>query len=123
LAVAGKHIKRYAEERGREITRLRLSSTALHRITGREQLRESVLYDVIEQLGLHGWTAFPIRDGGLALIESAAVEGWTKLSARRVSSELRAAAKGRSFDIGKLEAELGIDDVVDLTDEPIDEEE
>jgi hypothetical protein len=115
-------IKRYADERGRDITRLRLSSSALRRITGRQRLHDSILNDVIEQLGLHGWTAFPIRDG-LALIQSAAVDGWTKMSARRVGAELRAIAKGRALDIGKLEAELGIDDVSDLTDDPIEEEE
>lgn len=115
-------IKRYREQHGKEITRLRFSARSLHRLTGRERLHGSVYYDVFEQLRWHGWTAFLLRDG-VALILTTSVEGWTKVSSRRVSVEISDAAKGR-LDVSKLEVELGIDDDVSLeeTDETSEEE-
>jgi hypothetical protein len=104
-------IERYRKERGKEITRLRITSRSLHRLSGRQRLHGSLRDDVFEQLLRRGWTAFPVKDGGIAVIVTTAVEAWPRLSSRRVRKEIRDAANGH-LDIDTLEAELGIGDLV-----------
>jgi hypothetical protein len=80
-------IMRYDDEKGKKTTRARISAKTLRILSSRAHLRESFCEDWIDELGVLGWTAFPIGDH-FALILSQTIADWPRLGATRIRDTL-----------------------------------
>ncbi len=107
--------KRYAEEKGKKISRFRMSRPSFGKMAKRSKLRQSFLDEYEEHLGSLGWTMFGLPDGGYAFVETDSVDGWTKIASNRVNREIVQAVKG---DISEehVESLLEISDISDINE-------
>lgn len=94
LVLAGK-------ERGeqREVSRFRLSEITLKRLWGRHRLGDDFLAEVQEWLFRAGWALF-YAGTTFAMVKTKAVEGWPRVSSKRLQDELQDVAEGE-FDFGR----------------------
>lgn len=74
----------YAEEKGKEISRYRLSKASLKRMAGRARLHPSFLLEVDEALAELGWQFIEHGDAEFSVIEISKIAVWPKLSSKRL---------------------------------------
>lgn len=82
------------------VTRVRLSELTLKRLWGRERLSREFLEEVQEWLSRGGWTIFYARTT-FAAVKTSAVLGWSRLSSKRMTDDLKKVRDGK-FDFAGL---------------------
>jgi hypothetical protein len=80
----------------KKITRFRVSEATLKRVCLRSRISSGFLEEMQEWLFVAGW-ALIFSGTTYALIQIAAVEGWVRLSSRRITEELESVKNGQ-FD-------------------------
>lgn len=88
------------KELGKGITRFRVSESTLKRLWGRKRIPLDYLHEVEEWLLRAGWALF-FTGSTYAMIKATAVEGWNRLTSKRIETELDEVARGE-FDFTKL---------------------
>jgi hypothetical protein len=83
-------------EAGKDLTRVRLAEITLKRLWGRHRLHDDFLREVEDWLFRAGWALF-YAGTTFAAVKTTAVEGWPRLSSKRLSDELAQVAQGQ-FD-------------------------
>ncbi len=78
------NIQRYAEEKGKKVSRVRLSRITMSKIAKRRTFRDAFKDDLHEALNDLGWFWLELPGGSFALLEIEPIESWTKISASRV---------------------------------------
>jgi hypothetical protein len=78
----------YAEEKGTRLTRFRISTRSLRQISGRSHLRDVFLEDWAAALDQMGWKVICCGDHN-GLIREDAIDGWSRLSSKRIASQLK----------------------------------
>ena len=82
----------------REISRVRLAEITLRRLWGRHRLTDDFLVEVQEWLFRAGWALF-YAGTTFAMVKTKAVEGWPRVSSKRLQDELERVAQGQfNFD-------------------------
>ncbi len=100
-----------------EKTRARLTDVTMRRLTGRTRISEEFLSEVQEYLLRAGWALF-WAGSSYAIIKVSAIEGWARVSSKRIADDLRKVARSE-FDFGQLTHLLSAgDEAVDDDDEP-----
>jgi hypothetical protein len=79
--------KKEKEEQRGKLTRFRISETTLKRLCRRRRIPLDYLLEVQEWLHDAGWALF-FTGSNYAMIKSSSVEGWVRLSSKRIASEL-----------------------------------
>ena len=95
-------------EESKNRTRVRLAEITLKRLWGRHRLSDDFLREVQDWLLRAGWALF-YAGTTFAAVKTTAVEGWPRMSSKRLSDELANVAKGEfNFDkhIGLLSGEM-----------------
>lgn len=106
-------VQAYREEKGKNLTRARISRKSLLKVSGRKHIREAFLEEVSAAAVELGWAILSMDDG-LALIEADSARSWTQVSTSRVRDKRKDFLKGN----------LTEDDLIDeALPEEIDEEE
>jgi hypothetical protein len=80
----------------RDISRVRLAEITLKRLWGRHRLTDDFLAEVQEWLFRAGWALF-YAGTTFAMVKTKAVEGWPRVSSKRLRGELDEVARGE-FD-------------------------
>jgi hypothetical protein len=81
------------------VTRVRLSVLTLQRLWGRDQIGRELLEDTQEWLSRGGWSLFYARTT-YAAVRTSAVLGWSRLSSKRMTEELKQIRDGK-FDFDR----------------------
>src|SRR5260221_4865702 len=80
-------INRYVAEKGKEVSRLRLSRSSVRRLALRANLRESFVEEWRDALATDwGWIAFPLGEQ-FGLIRDDSVSGWVRLGTTRIAAQ------------------------------------
>lgn len=90
------------QETLREVTRARVSQATLRRLCGRSQIPPEFLVGIQEYLLGAGWALFCVSASYYALIQVSKVEGWGRISSKRIAHELHDIARGK-YDFAPLE--------------------
>jgi hypothetical protein len=85
-------------ESGKGYSRVRVAEITLKRLWGRHRLDDRFLRETQEWLFRAGWTLF-YAGTTFALVQTKSVEGWPRISSKRLADTLEAVAKG-TFDFG-----------------------
>lgn len=93
-------VKAKEKESGKEVTRFRVSEATLKRLFGRRRIPQDFLSEVEEWLFEGGWALF-FAGSTYAMIKVSAVEGWTRLSSKRIAADLKSVSKGE-FNFAEL---------------------
>jgi hypothetical protein len=86
-------------EGGRKLSRIRMSELTFRALSDRTRMSPEFLLEVQEFLSKAGWILF-WAGSGYALVRQSAVEGWTRVSAKRIKDVLQAAKIG---DFGRID--------------------
>src|SRR5208282_6251117 len=89
----------YAEEKKTKSTRFRISSRTLRKIAGRTHLREAFLDEWASALDSKGWMV--IYGEHYGLIRSDAIDGWARLSSKRIAADLESMSAATIKRIGR----------------------
>lgn len=89
--------KLYGKERGREVSRYRISPLTLKRISNRQALREGFLDKLADELAELGWTFIKLDDE-FAIICSNKIESWVKISSKRLTANKYLKQSSRYID-------------------------
>jgi hypothetical protein len=96
----------------RTVSRARLTEITIRRLWRRTRVPEGFLLEVQEFLLSAGWALF-WAGSSYAIIRVAAVEGWPRISSKRIEDDLQRLARGR-FDFDGIEhLLLSHDDIAD----------
>jgi hypothetical protein len=90
----------YAEEKKTRSTRFRISLRTLRKIAGRTILREAFLDEWANALGSQGWTVIYYGDH-YGVIRSDAIDGWARLSSKRIAADLENMSEATIRRIGR----------------------
>lgn len=90
------------EEVAKDVTRARLTEATLQRLFQRQRITPDFLAEVQEWLYRAGWVLF-FAGKTYAVIRLDAVQGWGRVSSKRIADALKAVEKGE-FDFDKLES-------------------
>jgi fido (protein-threonine AMPylation protein) len=93
--------KQQEMEKGREITRARLSEITLQRLFKRRRISPEFLAEVQEWLFRIGWVLF-FAGATYAVVTMKVVDGWGRISSKRIGDDLEKVGAGE-FDFGSLE--------------------
>jgi hypothetical protein len=85
-------------ESGKGYSRVRVAEITLKRLWGRHRLDDDFLRDVEEWLFRAGWALF-YSGTTFALVQAKSVEGWPRVSSKRLAAQLKEVAQGE-FDFG-----------------------
>src|SRR5215210_6406874 len=94
------------QERGREVTRLRVAEISLRRLWGRRRISPEFAEEVAEWLSSAGVTLF-FAGSTYAVVKTSVVESWPRVTSKRISADVRAVAQG-TFDFSRLEHLLAV---------------
>ena len=83
----------YDQEKSKTTTRARISGTTLRVISDRQRLRGAFIDEWVDELAGLGWSTFPVGDH-FAIILTKTVEGWVRISSKRIRSTLRRISLG-----------------------------
>jgi hypothetical protein len=83
---------------GRSISRARLTELTIRRLWGRTRVQEGFLLDVQEILLNAGWALF-WAGSSYAVIRLSAVEGWPRISSKRIEHDLDRLARDRRYAV------------------------
>ena len=86
-------IHTYEQEKGRNITRLRLSRQSVRRLALRHRLREAFIAEWQDELASVGWIAFEHGEE-FCLIRTDAASGWVRIATKRVAAEREKLQRG-----------------------------
>ena len=89
------------QDRGKEVTRLRVAEISLKRLWGRRRISPEFAEEVAEWLSSAGVTLF-FAGTTYAVVKTSVVESWPRVTSKRISSDVRAVAQG-TFDFATLE--------------------
>jgi hypothetical protein len=96
------HLIRAKEsETHREVTRARLTELTLRRLWNVTRITADHVAEVQELLLHAGWTLFWARSS-YAIIATKAVEGWARISSKRIEDDLIEVSRG-AYDFNQLE--------------------
>jgi hypothetical protein len=96
------HVLRTKEvETGREVTRARLTEITLRRLWARTRISNEFLLEVQEYLLHAGWALF-WAGSSYAVILISSVEGWARISSKRINEDLAKVSNGK-FNFELLE--------------------
>jgi hypothetical protein len=99
-------ILRLLEARGQEVegevSRARISQVTVRRMCGRGQLTTDFIHDLQNILLAAGWCMFCVGPTHYAVIKVKSVEGWSRISSKRISDELTRVSRGQ-FDFRQVE--------------------
>lgn len=99
-------IQRYARERGREVSRLRLARNSLRRLAIRDRLRDALVEDWIDVMALeHGWLTFT-HDEEFLLLKVDTTLSWTKIATKRCDDIIKRLRKGDAAAIDDAAGEI-----------------
>jgi hypothetical protein len=78
------------EDRGlkRTVSRARLSQNTIRKLCGRGEIPKDFLLEVQEYLLTAGWALFCIGPTHYAIIKLVSVQGWSRISSKRIAKEL-----------------------------------
>lgn len=76
----------YGKEREREITQYRFSAATLRKLAGRSRIREAFLAELEDELRSLNWLLVWRNEIEYGVFHVAKLEGWPKLSSKRVNS-------------------------------------
>jgi len=85
-------------EAGKDVTRTRLSEATLRKLWCRSRLTTEFVHEVQEWLFMAGWVLF-FAGTTYALINSDVVEGWMRISAKRMADDVSKVRSGRGKDV------------------------
>jgi hypothetical protein len=85
-----------ADTIGRPVTRARLTELTIRRLWGRTRVQEAYLLDVQEILLNAGW-AFFWAGSSYAIVKLSAIEGWPRISSKRIDNELDRLARDDDY--------------------------
>ncbi len=85
-------------ESDKAVTRFRVSELSLKRLWGRRRILPEFAEEVADWLARAGVTLF-FAGSTYAAVKTAVVEGWPRVTSKRLNADLRAVAQG-SFDTG-----------------------
>jgi hypothetical protein len=88
-------------EKQREVTRALVSDSGIRRMFRRQLLTLEFLNEVQNWLADAGWAMFK-AGSSYAVVRLASVQGWSRISTKRISDDLTAVATG-NFDFSALE--------------------
>jgi hypothetical protein len=93
-------LKQKGDQRGKPLTRARLSRLTLNRLWNREQLNEAWMRDVNEWLLSAGWL---LIDAGATygVVKTSVIENWPRVASKHIE-DLDQVGRG-NFDFSKLE--------------------
>ena len=77
----------------RPLSRIRLAEITLKRLWRRHRLREELLGSIEEWMIRAGWSLF-YTGTTFAMVKNQSVEGWPRLSSKRLSAELKLVERG-----------------------------
>jgi hypothetical protein len=96
----------YAREKGKEITRLRLSRNSLRLLSLRANLKQAFVDDWADELATEwGWIAFPHGEE-FGLIDASAVSGWVRIGTRRIADDRLKLKRGDRSALVKMREAL-----------------
>ncbi len=95
-------IQDYTADRGKATTRIRLSANTLRALSNRVTLRHIFVDDWIEELEVLGWLGIRYADG-FALIETQSIDGWGRVSSKRVRPLLKLVHAGDKSALAEVE--------------------
>lgn len=72
----------------RKVSRARLSQNTIRKLCGRSQIPNDFLLEVQEYLLTAGWALFCIGPTHYAIIKLDSVQGWSRISSKRIAEEL-----------------------------------
>lgn len=78
----------FRDERNKEITRYRLSTTTFKKIAGKLNLRLAFVEAVDDELKECGWLLIQRDEMTYAVIKADTIDNWSRLSAKRVNALL-----------------------------------
>jgi len=95
-------IQDYSADRGKATTRIRLSANTLRSLSNRVTLRHVFVDDWIEELEVLGWLSVKYADC-FALIETKSIEGWGRVSSKRIKNILKRVHSGDKSALVEIE--------------------
>jgi hypothetical protein len=90
------------QETNREVSRARISQSTIRRLCGRSQIGGDFLVEIQEILLAAGWCFFLVGPSYFAIIKVKSVEGWGRISSKRIADELKSVPRGQ-FNFENLE--------------------
>jgi hypothetical protein len=104
----------------RKVSRARISQNTIRRLCGRSQIANDFLLEVQEFLLAAGWALFCVGPTHYAIIKLESVQGWSRISSKRIADELKLVPRG-TFPWKKYEDLLiPQDDTEDVDDRETD---
>jgi hypothetical protein len=82
------------KEPKREVSRARISQNTIRRLCGRSQLTPDFVLEVQEYLLAAGWALFCIGPSYYAIVKVESVQGWSRISSKRIAKHLEEVARG-----------------------------
>jgi hypothetical protein len=79
----------------RKVSRARLSQNTIRKLCGRSQITGDFLLEVQEYLLTAGWALFCIGPTHYAIIKLESVQGWSRISSKRIADELELVPRGK----------------------------
>lgn len=107
-------IHAYAREKAKEVTRARISRKTLRILAVRKPLRQPFIDDWVTELADLGWSAWEDGDN-FALLRTDTIEGWARISARRISDTMERVRNGDPDVFDEIAGKINITD--DNTDD------
>lgn len=82
------NLAEYCGEKGKELSRFRISRDSLKIAANRKTLKEAFVVDVIDEMAQHGWSCIDVgtmtTNNELAFIQTPKVAVWPRLGVNRV---------------------------------------
>jgi hypothetical protein len=103
-ALAVLHVLDSKRREGRDVSRARLTEITIRRLWRRTRVADDFLLAVQEHLLRAGWALF-WGGSSYAVIKVSAVDGWPRISSKRIASDLALMARGE-FDFDELETDV-----------------
>jgi hypothetical protein len=100
----------------RMVSRARISQNTIRRLWGRSQISSDFLLAVQEYLLAAGWALFCIGPSYFAIVKLESVQGWSRISSKRIADELKLVPRG-DFPWKKYEGLLTPNDNETAADE------
>ncbi|MET3124855.1 hypothetical protein AAKU67_004477 [Oxalobacteraceae bacterium GrIS 2.11] len=103
--------QRYANEKNKEYSRLRMSKDSLRRLSGRERIHDTFVDELTEEFARIGWHFFVHTDTEFGILKAEKVNVWAKIGTTRVSDLIEETDSGNE-DAADVEYEriFGIND-------------
>ena len=92
----------YSLEKGKEVTRVRLSRDSVRWLSIRANLKEAFIEDWIEELASEwGWIAFPHGEE-FGLVDASVVPGWVIIGTKRIVEDRQKLRRGDLSPLAKM---------------------